>query len=88
MTRTACTQHLRIAVNILSNIRSTEVTSHVSTNLLSQIVSTTGIFPRGDLEEVVEKNAEFENSDYLKKWSTSQCPVSLLKVLLCYRLQA
>ena len=29
--------------------------------------SATGIFLRGDLEEVVEKNAEFENSDYLKK---------------------
>ena len=26
--------------------------------------------------EVVEKNAEFENSDNLKKWSTSQGPIS------------
>ena len=39
------------------------------------------------MEEVVEKNAEFENSDYLKKRSKSQCPTSLLRVLLCYRLQ-
>ena len=29
--------------------------------------SATGIFLRGDLEEVVQKNAEFENSDNLKK---------------------
>ena len=29
--------------------------------------SATGIYLRGDLEEVDEKNAEFENSDNLKK---------------------
>ena len=39
-------------------------------------------------EEVVEKNAEFENSDNIKKRSKSQCPISLLKVFLCYRLGA
>ena len=39
------------------------------------------------MEEVVEKYAEFENSDYLKKRSKSQCPTSLLRELLCYRLQ-
>ena len=42
---------------------------------------------RVDLEEVVEKNAEFENFDYLKKIIESQCPTSLLSVHLCYRLQ-
>ena len=35
-----------------------------------------------DMKEVVEKNAEFENSDNLKELSKSQCPLSLLKVLL------
>ena len=36
-------------------------------------------------KEVAEKIAEFENSDNLKKLRKSQCPISLLKVLLCYR---
>ena len=39
------------------------------------------------MEEDVEKNAEFENIDYLKKIIISQSPTSLLRVLLCYRLQ-
>ena len=37
-----------------------------------------GIIIREDLEEVVEKNAEFENSDNLKKLSKFLCPISLL----------
>ena len=34
------------------------------------------------MEEVVEKNAEFENSDNLEELRKFQCPLSLLKVLL------
>ena len=37
------------------------------------------------MEEVDEKNAEFEISDYFKKRSKYHCPTSLLRVPLCYR---
>ena len=44
----------------------------------SEDFSGRGIILRDDLEEVVEKNAEFENSDNLKKLIKSLCPISLL----------
>ena len=44
----------------------------------SEDFSGRGIILRDDLEEVVEKNAEFENSDNLKKLIKSLCSTSLL----------
>ena len=43
---------------------------------LSVLLVTTGILLRGDQEEVVEKNAEFDNSEILKKLSKSQYPIN------------
>ena len=37
-----------------------------------------------DDEDIIDVD-KFENSDYLKKKSKSQCPTSLLRVLLCWR---
>ena len=53
----------------------------------TSLLQTAGLIFLGDMEKVDEKNAEFENIDNLKKCRISQCPISLLKVLLCYRLQ-
>ena len=47
-----------------------------------KVFPATGIILSSDMAEVVEKNAEFENSDNLKELRKSQCTLSLLKVLL------